>query len=227
LALALTVISTGLAQGYVLWGNASGSKISINGVAGGVLTGVMPANATAPFYFALFYSTSTTVGGISTAIMPSGNVNGTYVFQDSNWTFLNPGPIAGYVTGPAYGTNAAGLGRYTVVTTDPGHGAATITANMAAERWVVLGWSGNVATDLAGLATWYNGGNPQTAGWIGESLVSSLIAPGDPTDTAGSPPSVFPGVFSLGVTYLTVPEPSTIALAGLGGISLLLFRRRK
>lgn len=34
-------------------------------------------------------------------------------------------------------------------------------------------------------------------------------------------------VFTLSGTVVPVPEPTTLALAGLGGLSLLLFRRRK
>jgi hypothetical protein len=35
------------------------------------------------------------------------------------------------------------------------------------------------------------------------------------------------GISTPMTLYLVVPEPSTIALAGLGGLSFLLFRRRK
>jgi hypothetical protein len=229
LALASAFVSTGLAQGTIFWSNAGNSKISVNSVAGGAITGLTPANVgttATSFYYALFYSASSTaVGGVSTAILPTGGLNGTYAFEDSNWTFLSPGAIAGYAVGPAYATNAA-AGRYTVVTTDPVHSAGTVTANTTPERWVVLGWSASLGTDLSSLVSAFNSGTPSANGWIGESVVSAQIAPADPTTTpAGLTPSVFPGSFSLGLVY--VPEPSTIALAGLGGLSLLLFRRRK
>jgi hypothetical protein len=230
LALASAVVSTGLAQGTITWGNANSSKISVNAVAGGALTGFTPAFAgttATTFYYALFYSTATTVGGLGTAIMPLNNANGTYAFEDSNWTFLSPGAIGGYTVGPAYATNSQTAGRYTVENNDPAHSGATITANTTPEHWVVLGWSASLGTDLSSLATAFNNGSPSANGWIGESVVSALLTPGDPTTTpTGLPQGVFPGAFSLGMVYY-VPEPSTIALAGLGGLSLLLFRRRK
>jgi hypothetical protein len=226
LALTVAVVSTGLAQGLINWNNSNGSKISVNSVIGGAPTGTTPAYTSATFYYALFYSASaTTVGGLSTALMPLANgVNGTYAFQDANWTFNNPGVISGYVTGPAYGTNAA-AGRFTPENTDVSQGA-TITSFTTPAQWVVLGWSASDGTSLAELATWYNGGHPATSGWIGESAVSAAISPGNPLGSPpGTPQPVFPGAFTLGL--VTVPEPSTIALAGLGALSLLLFRRRK
>jgi hypothetical protein len=46
-------------------------------------------------------------------------------------------------------------------------------------------------------------------------------AAGQPiSNPAGSP-------MILNLIPTTVPEPTTIALAGLGGLSLMLFRRRK
>jgi len=224
LALTLAVVSTGLSQGIINWANANSSKISINTSQGGSLTGIMPANATQSYYFALFYSTSATVGGISTALLPTGGVNGTYVIQDSNWTFLSPSSIGGYVTGPAYATNST-AGRFTPIVSDSTK-SAVVTANTTPEHWVVLGWSASDGTSIQDLTTWYNGGSPGTAGWIGESVVTGSLAPGDPTTSPpGTATTVFPGAFSLGVVY--VPEPSTMVLAGLGGLSLLLFRRRK
>jgi hypothetical protein len=230
LALASAVVSTGLAQGTINWNNANNSKISVNAVVGGAPTAATVANAgtvATTYYYALFYApVATTVGGLSTAIIPVLNNNGTYVFQDSNWTWLNPPAIGGYIVGGAYATNAA-AGRYTPMDTDSTHSLATITTSTTPERWVVLGWSASDGTSLADLATWYNGGNPSTLGWIGESVVSALSTPGDPTTTPpGTTPSVFPGAFTLGLVQI-IPEPSTIALAGLGGLAMLMFRRRK
>jgi hypothetical protein len=203
LALASAFVSTGLAQGSVLWNNPNNSKISINSVLGGAPTGLTLANAgtmATTYYYALFYSTTaSTVGGISTAIMPTGGVNGTYAFQDSNWTFLNPAPISGYVTGPAYGTNGF-AGRFTPENLDLNHSRVTITANTTPAYWVVLGWSASLGTSLADLATTFNNGSPTANGWIGESAVSALLTPGDPTTTPEEfPQGVFPGAFTLGI----------------------------
>jgi hypothetical protein len=68
--------------------------------------------------------------------------------------------------------------------------------------------------------------NAPGAYW-GESVLFTITP-------AGAPPAVAPNLVGLGsgVTYtLTynpiIPEPSSMALAGLGAASLLLFRRRK
>lgn len=228
LALAVVAVTNGLAQGTITWANSNGSKISTNSVIGGAATGLTFANtgtAATTYYYALFYSTSSgLVNGSSAAVV---GTNGAYAFNDSaaGWTFLNPNAIGGYVTGPAYGTNAA-AGRFTPENTDPNHSGATITANTTSASWVVVGWSGTIGSTVAALENWYNNGVGPVNGWIGESVVSASIAPGDPTTTPPGPVNgVFPGAFTLGL--VATPEPTTLALAGLGGLSMLLFRRRK
>jgi hypothetical protein len=229
LALATAAVTSGLAQGTIFFGNSNGSKISTNAVVGGGAVGPTSVAVNGvlgtEYYYALFYSTASgLVDGSSTAVVGAGN----YAFNDSNWTFLNPSAITGYVTGPAYATNGA-AGRYTPENTDSGHGGATITANTTAANWVIIGWSATDGSTLTALESWYNGGAPATAGWIGESVVGASQAPADPTTTpAGTTPSVFPGAFTLGEIAATpAPEPATLALAGLGGLSMLLIRRRR
>lgn len=55
---------------------------------------------------------------------------------------------------------------------------------------------------------------------IGWSYLNSFTLAAAPTDTGNNTPAFTPfGIF--------VPEPATLALVGLGGLSLLVFRRRK
>ena len=224
----MAVVSTGFAQGTINWANANNSKISVNTTVGGAPTALMVANAgtlATTYYFALFYSTTASlVGGSSSAIL--GSTGATYAFNDSSWNFLSPAPIGGYVVGPAYGTNGV-AGRYTPENGDTAHGNAVITANTTPASFVVIGWSANIGSTVAALENWYSA--PSVNGWIGESPVSALTTPGDPTTT---PPGTTPAVFSTAMTFslgevAAVPEPTTMALFGLGGLALLAFRRRQ
>jgi hypothetical protein len=83
----------------------------------------------------------------------------------------------------------------------------------------VIGWSAQFA-DIQAAAT---GG-----GLVGVSAVWSNPT-GNPLGTPPSPAQAFifgPAGFN-GITIAPVPEPTTIALGGLGVAALLLFRRRK
>ena len=237
MALTSVVVSTVLAQGTVLWNNGNTSKISTNAVVGGAPVGVTAAWSLAnqaannTYMYALYYSTTVAnIGGFETTAVVG--TNGIYAFQDVGWNFLNPSAIGGYTVGPAYATNAA-AGRFTVEFIDPTHSSTTITPNTTPGEWAVIGWwtgnmyNGNPVTTVSQLIDWYNNGNPVSGGWIGESPLTSGT-PGDPTVTpAGTTPSVFGGAFTLGAVPVSVPEPATMALMGLGGLSLLLIRRRK
>jgi len=90
----------------------------------------------------------------------------------------------------------------------------------------LVGWTANLGT-FANILTIIQNGVASQAGLLGWTTVGSVT----PFATAGAgDPILFPNVWSNGTMVLNavpVPEPSTIALAGLGGLSLLLFRRRK
>ena len=218
-SLVATLVSSVYGQGTVFFNNGNTTKISTNSVAGGAATGLTAANTGVNgYYYALFYSTTvTTVGGsTSGAVGSSGN----YAFNDAGWTYAG------------LGTNSGTAGRFASTTAD----AASVTqvggvAGGTSANFVVIGWSANIGSTLNALTTWYNNGNPSTLGWIGEGVVGSA-APGilNSTPTAslfGTGAGLIQG-FTLGqVSPVIIPEPTTLALAGLGGASLLLFRRRK
>jgi hypothetical protein len=211
------------AQGMVYFNNANTTRISTNSVVGGAATGQTVANTgTTSYYYALFFSTSaTTVGGLTTAAI---GTTGSYAFNDAGWTAA---------TG-CIGTNTSTTGRFASTIADAS--SSTSIANLAAggsARFVVVGWSANVGSTLAQALAWYNDANHLgTTGWIGESVVSGSITTGisgsTPTATLFGTGAGFVNAFTLGQVQGTiVPEPGTMALAALGGASLLLFRRRK
>ena len=96
-------------------------------------------------------------------------------------------------------------GVVTVPLTTPGGGASFYIRGWTGTS---LTWAGVYGSDLTGAST-----------------IFTVAATGNPTTV---PPGTPPSMSQLGFTGLTlgVPEPSSMALAGLGTVSLLLFRRR-
>jgi hypothetical protein len=225
--------SSSFAQGLIFFsgGSAASTRISTNSVVGGPSGGA--ASTTAPvagtYYYALFVSTANTASG-STSTAIDGN-NSNYVFDNSSgWTLVG---IA---------QNTAQAGRFGAVSQGStsgsqaginGDGSLSVPsiAGGTSVHTVVVGWSANVATTLSGLIAWYDGG-ANTQGYIGQSAIGSGLALGDgalvSTSNAMGTQAGQVGGFLLGLTNPTIiPEPGTMALAGLGGLSLLAFRRKK
>ena len=94
---------------------------------------------------------------------------------------------------------------------------------------LIRGWSANLgATYAEALVNW----NAGMGGFLGSSgIASNFLLGGDggagnvPTSPAFGGSSGIQNGFAL--VYSPVPEPGTMALAGLGAASLLIFRRRK
>jgi len=156
------------AQGYVTFNNSTVTKVSTNKVENGASTGFTSGGKT--FYYALYYSTSTTsVNGQTAAI--SGRTNVNYAFSDSAWTLA------------AYGTNLSG-GIFSSANADAsGRTPVPGVAGGTSANFVVIGWSAGIGTTAAAVQTWFNSGAPATEGWIGQSVVSGAITPGASTAT--------------------------------------------
>jgi hypothetical protein len=211
IGLAATVAVSAQAQGLVIFSSAAQNS-STNGATVGKIAGV------GNYYFALFYSaTATTVSGSSTPIQ---GTNGAYAFSDSNWTLLTA----------TIATNTSTAGRF-IAAAPNADGSSTIPGIAAGNsaQFVVVGWSANLGNTVSALtqALAVNG----TTGFLGESVVSGAITLGNgglvPTPGLFGP--ALPAIqgFTLGAfTITSTPEPGTLALAALGGASLLMFRRK-
>jgi PEP-CTERM motif len=104
----------------------------------------------------------------------------------------------------------------TVTTAQPaGGGSADATLNV---ELAIAGWTGNFSNYAAALA-----GNAPTIG--------ITAAFGNPTGGGGSPPSTAATLVNWtsgnNLVLAASPEPTTLALGGLGAAALLMFRRRK
>jgi hypothetical protein len=232
-ALALSAIATtAFSQGTVLFatGATASNKVNTNSVVGGAAAGnVIGVNN---YYFALFASSSqTSVNGQTAAV---SGVSSSYVFDN-----LGGGTAANGWVLVGIGSSQASAGRFGAITqgTTDGNQAALNSDNSltvsgiglgALANFVSIGWSANIGSTLSAVETWYNGGYA-TQGWIGQSAVGVGLTLGNggsisPSSSMGTGTGQVPG-YLLGVT--AVPEPATMALAALGGASLLMLRRKK
>jgi len=218
---ALTGAATlsGFAQGEIEFQNSTAAKISVNSVIGGAATSTTSAGANL-YYYALFNSvTSPTVNSSSAAVIPTAiGVPGAYAFSDTGWTF------------DASGASTSKTGIFSSTTLDTA-GFTQIPGEPASSYFVVVGWSANIGSTVQSVKTWLAGGDGALAGFIGQSTVSGFF----PTGTAGTgnapqilfgqtPPAI--AGFTLG-TYTPTPEPGSVALGVMGGLSLLALRRKK
>ena len=127
-----------------------------------------------------------------------------------------------FTFGAVYGTNQATAGRFT------GGGNVPITgwAPGAERSFMVAGWSSDLGP------TWSQGwlsGNwgSATTGLFGMSSIATGRAGG--FDGTGNVPNLAPftaTTIATGFNLAPIPEPTTLALAGLGAAALLIFRRR-
>jgi len=219
----ITVLSTlalgAFAQGTIVANNGGTTLFTTNGVAAGGGAG--------QYYFAL----------LSGGEYNNSSPNASLASLLSNYTFTG-----------VIGTNTATAGRLS-----SGSGLCVTMGAQAGwpveqtNSFVEIGWSANLGTSFGSISNAIAqanlaGGIWSTAGLFGISAVGDETAGGvDPvTGLTVNPPNIFgaalngvgglnqiQGLNLTAVTVGAVPEPGTMALAGLGGLSLLAFRRRK
>lgn len=200
LTLAVSV-SLGYSQGTVTFGSlTAASLMSTNATSIGGSIG-KTATAASGFYYALLVQTYT------------GAAPGT----------INSNPLQGWTFSGSYATNSSLLAGGT------SGGTATVSgwAPGTTDYVEVVGWSANEGTTWAQVAAEIASGTWQAQGFYGFSAVGYVTSGG--VGSPASPPNpLFGGTGISGFQMLaTVPEPTTVALIGLGGLGLAMFRRRK
>lgn len=138
--------------------------------------------------------------------------------EDANLTLLggaDAGSLAPLKTfllsnGSATGSSAFGAGTWTDLSGGT-YAVAGVAAGAAATLQVQI-WLGNYNTYAAAVAAGAYAGQSTT---FTQTLGGGNLVPPDLT-----------GMPAVTLSQVPVPEPSTIALAGLGAAALLIFRRR-
>lgn len=217
----VAAVFTCFGQGYVDFRNNTGQNVSTNNTVDiygnpTALTGsgLTFGNATAPqgYYYVLLMQPY--LGG------PTNNPTASTLLS-GGWLFVGIGA-----------TNVTNPGRL-------GGGAAALTLNNdpagVTNQFVVAGWSSNIATN--GLAGWMTVSNELSLGsWTTLNNLPgyfgiSQVGTGIGSSSSASPELLFGGATGIqtgwNLDLVPVPEPGSLALAGIGGLSLLLFRRRR
>jgi len=232
----LVVTGAAFAQGTFGWSviSAAGMTAQVNNTIGPLfggtpsVSGTYMPTTTGAFYFELLYNTAFTgsqIAGPTLAALTGGS------WIDTGLEAINATASAGKLV--AINPNTAAV--------VPGWVGGIGTEGGTTNNIVLVGWSSNLGTSWSAvapiLADWYYE-EPLVVGpaYFGESN-TGYIVPNINTGGIGLGASVFASaannnglpINSLNTQLyaLPVPEPAMFALAGLGGLSLLLFRRRK
>jgi hypothetical protein len=181
------------------------------------------------FYYELLYST-TPFNGSSIAQPNSTSALFGGTWQDVGLTYTNQSGTTGRIqpTAPNASYNEpAGMGA---------GGVGVGQTNYL----VLVGWSANLGTSWSVVSNELATGSYATVlgsgiGFFGESATGYLV--GNTGNPGVNPFGTVAGANGLPIigtanqlyelSGTAVPEPSTMALAGLGGLSMLLFRRKK
>ncbi len=222
-----TIVVTSLNATYAMYTNtAVGTAFGGTGT-GGVSgkTSTAGANTTtgAGFYYQLLIQPYTGLGVVDNP----NPANGWYAATMVGSIITNGTALAGSITAPG-GTTTAGA-------TVNNWGAPTggsASAGGTEMYYMLVGWSASLGNSWLTVSNdIVNNSWSSTSYLVGWSAVGYGFSGGGANNVPA--PSVFgvtaaePGAFTSGFSLFAVPEPTTMALVGLGGLSLLLFRRRK
>jgi hypothetical protein len=205
------------AQGtiYIYNSATAAYDITTNGAAGGQGTG--NTAGVNQYYYAILMST---YGGATPADNPSAGA----------WTFSG-----------LYATNYlnGGIRTYNNTTGVAINGWPLAGGSYAAstpEYYMIVGWSASYGLNEATVISDYQNGTLTPGTYFGFSPVAYQVG-GNPGNglsannllgnSSGVSGAGLLNGFSLNEVVTTVPEPGTMALAGLGGLAMLAFRRKK
>jgi len=223
-ACALAITGAAFAQGTLNWSTISFASMTAQ------------TNSTA--YSPLLPSSGTPVGG---AVGNAATSVGFYYellytsYSGSQATIGNLASLLSWNDAGLWATNQNTAGRL-----NPGNPTTAATVPWATgttDSIVMVGWSANLGTTWGVVSNELASGSyigvlAGQNGFLGISTTGYIASGGanpgiNPFATAANNNGL--PIFSLNTPLylLPVPEPATLALAGLGGLSLLLFRRRK
>jgi len=220
-------VTLGYSQGAItIASTAPGFLISTNGSSLPVPEGIGAAGTGANTYYYDVLATAYTGTPATTYAALSSSL-----WTDTGVLAANSGLTKGGVGNPGTTTSAANtFGSPT--------GSAYSTA--ATEYYVIVGWSANEGTTWATVKNELSTGvwnTPPGTGWFGASPLAYNEAGGAnglSTVNLLSGGSAFTGLAGSGLTggfqllpVVPSPEPTTIALGVMGGLSLLALRRKK
>lgn len=161
-------------------------------------------------------------GTVNLANFVTGSINAPIFQSDGTTKLIGPTYSAGLMAG-ATSTSLSFVGSPVVFLT--GGGAGFIPATAETLTGIAPG-----ATAFVQMVAWNSSLYPtfaaaEASGAVNVWGASQILQV--TTGGSGSPPSVPAPMTGLTSFSLTVPEPSTFALAGLGAAALMIFRRRK
>jgi len=196
------------AQGLVSLQTTS-FNFSTNATAAGGTTGKLGSTANS-YYFELL----TLADPSGSTTLPTVTASGLSAWTDTgvsgtNYTGLNSGKINAIAASPGVAVSGWAAGATNFI--------------------VVVGWSANEGSSWAQVSGQAESGTWNVVGYNSAFGMSSVgyLAAGISTPPAAQIFGANPGQLGAFTLNAIVPEPGTIALAAIGGASLLMFRRKK
>lgn len=239
LALASIVALTGTmlvhGQGTISLNEGKGVVIT-NGTSIGEGSGNAYAGNSSYFY-EILDMTSTSWNSLSGgqqagAVNLLANPSDVSLWTDSGVSGLNTGALTSGGIAGAGGATGVSAANWQVPT------GSAYGSGAGYDYYIVVGWSANLGTTWSQVTTALTQVAPANA-WFGSTAAlfnyagggtltaPNVFSPSSFTALAGSGAGTTPANPELALSPVPTPEPTALALAGLGGISMLLLRRRK